>query len=140
MATICITGALGKDAEFKTVGSNDTALLSFSVADSIYDAATKQQKTIWYRCQVWGKRAEGNLKDYLKKGQYVSISGELSVNEYQANDGAQKYSLEVSCYDVKLVGGKKDAHQTPTTAPMQQYQPAPQQQNDEPFYDPEIPF
>ena len=106
MATICLAGALGRDAELKYVGNGATALLSFSVADSVYDSATKEQKTIWYRCNIWGARAEGNLKNYLKKGQYVFVSGELSVSEYRANDGTNKYSLEIRCNDVKLTGKK----------------------------------
>lgn len=65
-----------------------------------------KQQTLWIRCAVWGKRAEGQLQDYLKKGQQVFVSGELSQSEYQAQDGTTKTSLELNVTIIDLVGKK----------------------------------
>lgn len=102
-------GTLGADAEFKTVGHNATPVLSFRIANNNYNSKTKQNEPLWVRCQLWGSRAEGNLKDYLKKGQQVFVSGTLTLNEYQANDGTTKTSLELNCNVVDLVGKKDNA-------------------------------
>ena len=36
---------------------------------------------------MFGKRAEGKLKDYMLKGQQVVVEGEISLNQYQKKDG-----------------------------------------------------
>ena len=110
-------GALSADSELKNVGNNATPVLSFRIANNNYNAKTKQNEPLWLRCQLWGNRAEGTLKDYLKKGQQVFVSGQLTLNEYQANDGTMKTSLELNCTIVDLVGGKKDSMTTPASPP-----------------------
>ena len=109
------TGTLGADSELKNVGNNATPVLSFRIANNNYNAKTKQNEPLWLRCQLWGNRAEGTLKDYLKKGQQVFVSGQLTLNEYQANDGTMKTSLELNCSIVDLVGSKKDNMPVSTT-------------------------
>jgi single-strand DNA-binding protein len=85
------------------------------------------------RCNVWGKKAESKLVDYLKKGQQVFVSGELTLNEYQANDGTTKTSIELNATILDLVGSKKEGGQAPQ--PRQENQ----LQNHTP-YDDDIPF
>jgi len=76
---------------------------------------------------VWGKRAEGQLVDYIKKGQQVFISGEMSENEFTGNDGVSKKSLEINATIIDLVGGNSQA-------PKSNKQPT------ENSYDDDIPF
>jgi len=71
---------------------------------------------------LWGKRAEGSFPSYLKKGQQVFVSGELSQSEYQ-QDGQTRTSLELNASVLDLVGGKR----VDQNAPMQQQQQQPQQ-------------
>ncbi|MDP3932615.1 MAG: single-stranded DNA-binding protein, partial [Methylococcaceae bacterium] len=68
-----------------------------------------KQQTLWIRVAVWGKRAEGQLANYLKKGQQVFVSGELSQSEYRANDGSTKTSLELNANILDLVGKRGDS-------------------------------
>jgi len=121
------TGAIGRDAEVRST-PNGQAVLSFTVANNI--GFGDRQKTLWVRVTVWGKRAEGALQNYLKKGQQVFVSGELSQNEYQAQDGTTKSSLELNANIVDLVGGSRN-EPSQVAQPQQNYrQPAaaPQQQ------------
>ena len=74
MNNISISGTLGKDIELKTVGDNVVG--KFSVSDS----QGKDKNTIWWNCQLWGKRAE-SLEKYLIKGSSVTISGEVTERE-----------------------------------------------------------
>ena len=62
------------------------SVLNFTVANNI--GFGDRQQTLWIRVALWGKRAEGQLQNYLKKGQQVFVSGELTQREYQANDGS----------------------------------------------------
>jgi single-strand DNA-binding protein len=141
------TGTIGRDAEVKYLPSGQ-ALLTVAVANNV--GYGDKQKTIWVRVNLWGKRAEGSLKDYLVKGQQVFCSGEMSINEYKGNDGTQKYSVELNANIVDLVGGKRDASEQGGSPPRQQPpQPqhnaaksdgyAPKPADDVP-YDDDIPF
>ena len=129
------TGTVGRDAEVRGTPSGQT-VLNVTVANNI--GFGDRQKTLWIRVAVWGKRAEGQLQNYLKKGQQVFVSGELSQSEYQANDGTTKTSLELNANVIDLVGKRNEqqaaqqqGYQQPAQQPAQQQQPvaAPTQQN-----------
>lgn len=100
MNSITVAGQLGRDSELRHTSSGD-AVLSFSVADS----QGKEKPTIWWNCQLWGKRAE-SLQQYLMKGQAVTVSGNVTEREYKANDGTPRKSMEIRVQDVALQGGR----------------------------------
>lgn len=115
------------------------AVLSVTVANNI--GYGDKQKTLWLRCSVFGKRAEGELVNFLKKGQSVFVSGELSQNEYQAKDGSTKTSLELACNILDLVGKRasdsgNDSRSVPPQ-PRTQAPPAPDKYDN---FDDDIPF
>ncbi len=128
------TGAVGRDAEVRATPSGQS-VLNFTVANNI--GFGDRQQTLWIRVALWGKRAEGSLQNYLKKGQQVFISGELTQREYQANDGTTKTSLELNANIVDLVGKRNE--QSPQQQPQQQSnQPSPQPGSLDDFDD--VPF
>ena len=112
------------------------AILTVSVANNI--GFGEKQQTLWIRVSLWGKRAEGNLKDWLKKGQQVFVSGELSVNEYQAKDGTTKTSLELNANIIDLIGKKSEGGQTQNST--KQDSTAYEKPVDDLPYDDDIPF
>ncbi len=99
-------GTLGRDAEVRVTPSGQS-VLNFTVANNI--GFGDRQQTLWIRVALWGKRAEGSLQNYLKKGQQVFISGELVQREYQANDGSNRSSLELNASIVDLVGKRQES-------------------------------
>lgn len=100
------TGNLGRDAETRYTPGGD-AIVSFSVGvkSGFGDKAT----TTWARCAMFGKRGQA-VADYLKKGQLVGVSGEVSLREWDDKDGAKRSSLEVRVNDLTLLG-KRDGQQ-----------------------------
>lgn len=113
-------GTIGRDAEVKFLASG-SAVLNVSVACNTGYGDNK--KTMWVRVALFGKRAEGSLKDYLVKGSQVFVSGELTLNEYTGNDGIAKTSLELTANIIDLVGKKQDSTQQ-ASAPQQTRTPA----------------
>jgi single-strand DNA-binding protein len=99
------TGACGNDAEVRYSAAG-LAVLNVNVANNVGYGDRRQ--TIWIRVALFGKLAEGTLKDYLKKGQQVFVSGELTQREYRANDGTIKNSLELTANIIELIGKKND--------------------------------
>jgi len=137
------TGTVGRDAEVRYAPSG-LAVLSFTVANNI--GFGEKQQTLWIQVTLFGKRAEGQLQNYLKKGQQVFVSGELTQREYQAKDGTTKTSLDLNANIIDLIGKKNEASQ-----PQQNYQPAgvreqapvrqdPNRDNFDVPYDDDIPF
>jgi len=114
------TGTVGRDAEVRVTPSGQT-VLNVTVANNI--GFGDRQQTLWVRVALWGKRAEGQLQNYLKKGQQVFVSGELSQREYQANDGTMRTSLELNANVIDLVGRRNDQGMG-QAAPQQSHQPA----------------
>jgi single-strand DNA-binding protein len=115
---ISFTGTVGRDAEVRITASGQT-VLNVAVANNI--GFGDKQQTIWFRVALWGKRAEGSLKDYLKKGQQVFISGEMTQSEFVGTDGVKKTTLEVNANIVDLVG-KRDTASQPQAQPQPVYQ------------------
>lgn len=119
------TGTVGRDAEVRILSSG-MSVLNVTVANKV--GFGDKQQTLWIRVAVFGKRAEGQLKDYLKKGQQVFISGELTQSEYKANDGTTKTNLELNATIVDLIGKRAEVkEQAPTS-------------NNNDHYDDDIPF
>ncbi|MGZ8191536.1 MAG: single-stranded DNA-binding protein [Methylococcaceae bacterium] len=140
---LSFTGTVGRDAEVRYTPSG-MAVLSVTVANNI--GFGDKQQTLWVRVALFGKRAEGQLQNYLKKGQQVFVSGELTQSEYKANDGTTKTSLELNANIIDLIGKRNESSQ-----PQQSYQPAgsqsrapaqqgPSHDNFDAPYDDDIPF
>jgi single-strand DNA-binding protein len=111
MNNITIAGALGKDSELRSIPSGDQ-VLSFSVADS----QGRDKPTIWWNCQLWGKRA-ASLQQYLIKGQQVTVVGSVSEREWTDKDGGKRKSLEARVSEVALQGGRQLRGDAPADPP-----------------------
>jgi single-strand DNA-binding protein len=132
MNILTVTGNLGKDAEVRTAGSG--TVCGFSVAITAGYGDKKQ--TVWLDCSVWGKQAEGALPGYLKKGQQVAVSGELSTREHEG-----KTYLQLRCNTIDLIGKKDDSQSSaaPRPAPVAQAPAAPAAAPADDFSD-DVPF
>jgi single-strand DNA-binding protein len=126
MNVLTATGNIGQDCKINNVGG--TTVCNFSVA--MRAGFGDKAQTVWLDCSLWGKPAEGKLPEYLKKGQQVAVSGELST--FEADNG--KTYLKLRCNSVDLVGGKAEGNN----------QSAQQRAQDEPSpaddYDSDVPF
>ena len=118
-----ITGNLGKDAEVKSLPSG-TTVCEFSVA--VKSGYGDKEKTNWANCVIFGKKAEGRLPEFLKKGAQVAISGELELQEWENEKGkGSKLSLVVS--ELDLIGGVASGAQSSQSQQQPQQYQAPQQ-------------
>ena len=99
MNTIIVAGYIGKDAEMRYMTNGD-AVCNFSVSDN----QGKDKPPIWWRCSLFGKRAE-SLCQYLTKGSAVTVSGSLIEREYTDKDGTIKKSQDLRVAEIALQGG-----------------------------------
>jgi len=103
---VILLGHLGKDAETKFTPSG-VAVSNFTLATNRRwkDQQTGEWKeeTDWHRCVLW--RSE-NVSNYLLKGKQVYIEGRLQTRSWDDKDGQKRYTTEVVCDDVILLGGR----------------------------------
>ena len=113
------TGNLGKDSEVKYLPSGE-AICTFSVAVS--SGYGDKKKTTWANCALFGKQASGALPQYLTTGTSVAISGEVTLDEWQGQDGTKQKSLKVSVIRIDLIGSSQGKNapqaQTPRANPQ----------------------
>lgn len=128
MNNITIAGTVGKDPELKRVGDND--VLSFTVADS----QGREKPTIWWSCQLWGKRAT-TMQQYLFKGSKVTVTGQVTEREYTAKDGTRRKVMDVRVNDLALQGERGQQ-----SAPAPKQDPKPHGATGFDDMDDEIPF
>ena len=128
MNKLIISGRLTRDAEVRFIPSG-TPVMSFSVANNT--GFGDNQKTHYFECSLFGKRAEGGLKDYMVKGQQVVVEGEISLNQYVKKDGTGGASLRVFVNNVELMGGSQQGGGQQAGA--QPNQPAVSDDDDLPF-------
>jgi single-strand DNA-binding protein len=120
MNVLTASGNIGRDAETRQAGESTVASFSLAMKSGYGDKA----QTIWLDCSLWGKQAESGLVQYLKKGQFVVVTGEMGTREHE---GKTYITLRVNGV---TLGGKQDAPQQaqqPTSAQHRQQQQAPQQ-------------
>ena len=115
MNNITVAGPLGRDAELRFM-PDGKPVLQFSVADS----AGRDKPTIWWNCQLFGKRAE-TLQQYLGKGQQVAVSGNVTEREWKDKDGQPRKSMDIRVNDVALQGRPQgEQREAPARQPAKQ--------------------
>ena len=95
MIEAIVAGNLTKDAELRQAGNSQVC--GFSVAADTGFGDKKQ--TLFFSCSLWGNQGAA-LAQYLKKGNPVTVIGEMSEREY---DGKQYKEIRVN--SIKLQGG-----------------------------------
>ena len=102
MINLIISGHVGSDA---TVANNGAARFSIAVTKKGYttkDGRVVEDKTRWFT--VFKSNGE-NLAQYIKKGNYISVSAEdivCSVHEGKA-------SMQINAREISLAGNKSSA-------------------------------
>lgn len=114
MNVALITGRLGKDPEIRN--TETVKIASFPVATSKKwkdKSGQKQEKTTWHNIVIFGKLSDV-AENYLKKGDMVSIVGEINTDEYEKN-GEKRYSTKIIANQLEMHGssGEKKENNKP---------------------------
>lgn len=135
---VILIGNLTRDPEARRTNSG-TSLCSFGLAVNrrFRDASGEQrEETTFVDIDVWGRTADF-CRDYLRKGNQVSIEGRLKYDQWEDRASGQKRSrLSVTAENVQSLGSRESNsgggynQQQPSYGGNQQQapqQPAPQQ-------------
>jgi single-strand DNA-binding protein len=109
MNKIIVTGALGRDAELKTLPSGKN-VLEFSIA--VNSGFGDSKKTYWWKAKLFGDRA-AKLVEHFVKGTKLLIEGVPELREYEAKDGnGKRISPEIFVTDFEFIGGRQATQTT----------------------------
>ncbi len=138
-------GNLGRDPETRYTASGE-AICNFSIActESWKEKQTGERKemTEWVRISVFGKLAE-ICGQYLKKGSQVYIEGSLRTRKWTDKDGQERYTTEIKCDQMKMLGSRPDGQRNTDESSDEGYAPPPTKDKPKPSFDDlgdDIPF
>lgn len=104
MSDITVAGNIGEPQMKFT--PNGKAVLEFSLAENHSKKNAQggwdEDGTTWRRVSIWEKKAEA-LAEVLKKGDRVLVTGQERLREYEAKDGTQGKSLEITAREVGVI-------------------------------------
>lgn len=105
---VMIIGNLGNDPDMRFMTNGDP-VCNFSVATSERwkDKQTGEQKekTEWHKVSCFGRLAE-ICGEYLRKGSKVYVEGSLQTRKWQNKEGADQYTTEIKCREMKMLDPK----------------------------------
>jgi single-strand DNA-binding protein len=121
---LTVVGRLGRDPEMRYMPNGDP-VTSFNIAtDRAWNDKNgqKQKETTWFRCSVFGKRAEV-ANQYLSKGKMVLVSGRLRVDPktggpttFTRQDGTVGASFEIVVEDFTFLSPREEGSAVPEGA------------------------
>ena len=105
---IVIEGRLTRNAEMKSAGTS--TVTTFAIANN--QAYKKDGNWIdnpyFFDCEIWGTFGE-TMRQYLTKGQKVTITGQLVQNRWTDADGKTHSSIKLRVKDLSIQFEKKTA-------------------------------
>ena len=108
---VILVGNLGKDPEvrhFENGGSLARFPLATSETYTKKDTNEKVTQTEWHTVVTRGGLAAKVVEPYLKKGNSVYIEGRLRTRSWEDKDGVTRYTTEVICDSLEMLGKKPD--------------------------------
>lgn len=133
---VILIGNLGRDPEVHTTSSgNIVTQLTLATSRRVKQAdGSYGDEVEWHRVICFSKLAE-IARDYLSKGRQVYIEGRLRTRKWTDKQNIERYTTEIICEQLKMLGRKDDGAQAAAPTTPQQSTPAPT-----PTYDEEVPF
>lgn len=128
---VIIAGNLGTDPQCNTL-QNGTSVATISVGtnESYKDANGQVQERVeWHRVVFWSKLAD-IVRQYLRKGSAVLVSGKLRSRKYTDQTGAERTITEIIANDLVMLpsgNNQTGGYNQPQQNNWQNQQP--QQQN-----------
>lgn len=111
---VILIGNLGNDPETKyTQGGMAVTSISLATTSVRKDKdSNAQERTEWHRVKFFGKLAE-IAGEYLRKGSQVYVEGSIRYDKYTDKEGVEKYTTEILCDELQMLGGRGDGDSKP---------------------------
>jgi len=114
---VTLSGHVGQDPEIK-IFEGGSQKASFSVATTkkwVTKEGEKKETTQWHRVEAWAGLAK--LSEYIKKGNAVTVIGELQYETYTDKDGVERNITKINAKEMFISGSASSAPRTQASAP-----------------------
>jgi single-strand DNA-binding protein len=108
---VILVGNLGRDPETRYMPDGGAVTnVSIATTDTWKDKTSgeKKEATEWHRVVFFNRLAE-IAGEYLKKGSQVYVEGRLRTRKWQDKEGQDKYTTEIVCDTMQMLGGRQGA-------------------------------
>lgn len=106
MNKIILSGNVCQDIELNTYNKKSCVRNSIAVRRE-FKNKDGEYDTDFFNITLWGTQADF-IKKFANKGTKILISGRLTNNEYETENGEKKYSNEVQVDHIEILTSKKD--------------------------------
>ena len=106
MNFVILLGRLTADAELKYT-TNNTPVTTFNLAVERRYQKDGQRQADFINCVAWRNTAEF-ISKYFKKGDPITIQGEIQTRKYTDKDGNNRVAVEVIVNDARFVPAKSN--------------------------------
>lgn len=115
---VILVGNLGDDPETKyTQGGMAVTKARLATTSVRKDREGNQtERTEWHRVTLFGKLGE-IAGEYLRKGSQVYVEGSIRYDKYVGQDGVEKYSTDIICDEMQMLGGNQDGGSKTSSRP-----------------------
>jgi len=100
-----LIGHVGQEPEIITTESGKKlAKLSLATNDSFTNAqGEKITNTDWHNIIAWNGTAN-IIEQYVAKGKEIGVQGKLTTRSWEDKEGVKRYTTEVVCNEILLLG------------------------------------
>ena len=104
---VTLIGRVGQDPDIRQMQTGDRlANLSLATSEIWKDKATgeRKEKTEWHKVTIFNQGLVNLCEQYITKGTLLYIEGKMVTRKWQADDGTDRYSTEITLnnFDSKL--------------------------------------
>jgi single-strand DNA-binding protein len=120
---VILVGNLGRDPEVRSFqNGGKVAELRLATSESWKDRNTgeRRERTEWHTVKIFTEGLVTVAERYLRKGSKVYIEGSLTTRKWQAQDGSDRYSTEVTLQGFNASLVMLDGHQGNSAGGTQQ--------------------
>lgn len=105
---VILLGRVGRDVEVRQLeGGNKVCNFSLATSETYKDKdGNKAESTEWHNIVIWGKLVDV-VERYVKKGDLLYLEGQNKTRSWEKDD-IIRYTTEVVCNQMTMLGGKKD--------------------------------
>ncbi|APG66063.1 single-stranded DNA-binding protein [Tenacibaculum todarodis] len=102
-----LIGRLGQDPEIINFNDgNKMAKFSLATDESYKDNnGEKVERTFWHNIVVKNGLVKV-IEEYVTKGQEIALEGKLSYRNWEDKEGNKRYTTEIVCNELLMLGGK----------------------------------
>lgn len=105
-----ILGRLTRDPELRTTGTGKNVTTIGVATGRVWtdQNGTKQEKTEFHNCVLWGKLAD-IAAQYLTKGRRVYLEGRIETRDWTGQDGVKRFRTEIVADNLIMLDGPRGA-------------------------------